>query len=83
MNIACISRGEIPLASTGRDEGARTDAHIDIALGELDALQRLFKRDQRADLINAAEGTAARERDPHFVILGAGPSLHASRADGP
>ena len=67
--------GRDAVGETRRDEGARTHADIDIADPSASTpLQRLFQRDQRADLIDAAEGTAPSEGDPHFAV--ATPPVH-------
>jgi len=70
-----LTRGET-VGETRRHKGARAHADIDVALRELEALERLFKRDQRANFVNTAEGTAPREGDPHFAV--ATTSLHRS-----
>src|SRR5271166_3028479 len=51
----------------GRDEGAGTDADIDIAFRQRHPLQRLFQRKQGANLIDTAEGTTPSEGDPQFA----------------
>jgi len=55
------------VGETGHDEGAGTDADIDVAFRQPHAVQRLFQREQRADLVDAAEWTAPSEGDPHFT----------------
>ena len=48
----------------GGDEAPRRYADVDIQRVEVDALERVGQRQQRPDFVDAAQGTAAREREP-------------------
>ena len=56
---------EHAVGEAGGDEGAGTDPDVDVEPVQRDAFQRLLERDERPDLIDAAEGTAPCEGDPH------------------
>ena len=52
------------VGETRGEKGARAHPDINVEVGEIDADERLLKRDQRADLINSSQGTASGKRDP-------------------
>ena len=49
----------------GGDEAARRHADVDVEFVEVEALERIGEREQRADLVDAAERAAAGERESH------------------
>ena len=48
-----------------RGKAARRDTDVDVEFVQVDAVERFGKRKQRADLVNAAERPAARQREAH------------------
>ena len=62
---------------SGGDHRARAHADVHVEVGEIDAFERLGDRVQRADLVEGAERSAARERQAES--LGAGPGPRGSR----
>ena len=48
----------------GGEEGAAADADVAVEAGQVDAVERLVERAQRAQFVHAADGTAAGDRQP-------------------
>src|SRR5271166_5482563 len=65
--------GRDSVGETGRHERAGTHADVHIQVSQRHPSQRLLQRDQRADLIDGAKGTAPRESDPHLPVA---PPVH-------
>ena len=81
-NEHCVHlAGRDAVGETRSDKGARAHADIDIQIRQPDASQRLFQRDQRADLIDSAQGTAPSEGDPHLSV--ATPPVHCTTPSAP
>jgi hypothetical protein len=49
-------RGRDAVRQRGGDEAARRDPDVDVEVAEVDAFERVGEREQRADLVDAAEG---------------------------
>ena len=49
----------MPFASAAATKLARRDADVDVEIAEIDAVERVGQREQRADLVDPAERAAA------------------------